>query len=69
MYAGSDLGEVYALDSETGRLLWNHAVETPNELTAPTIASGVFYYGVHGLSPNPPKTALGTALEEAINLG
>ncbi len=59
VYAGSDLGEVYALDSETGRLLWNHAVETPNELTAPTIASGVFYYGVHGLSANDDPGAVG----------
>ena len=59
VYAGSDLGEVYALDSETGRLLWNHAVETPNELTASTIASGVFYYGVHGLSANDDPGAVG----------
>ena len=50
VYASSDLGEVYALDSETGHLLWNHAVETPNELTAPIIAGGVLYYGVGGLN-------------------
>ncbi len=26
LYVGSEVGEIHALDSETGRLLWSHAV-------------------------------------------
>ena len=58
VYAGSERGEIHAPDSETGRLLWNHAVELPNILSAPIIASDVFYYGVGGYNADPGAVGL-----------
>ena len=51
LYVGSEVGEIHALDSETGRLLWSHAVGIRYYVPqAPTIAGGVFYYSVGGLN-------------------
>ncbi len=51
LYVGSEVGEIHALDSETGRLLWSHTVGIRHYIPqAPTIGGGVFYYSVGGLN-------------------
>ena len=51
LYVGSEVGEIHALDSGTGRLLWSHAVGIRYYVPqAPIIAGGVLYYGVGGLN-------------------
>jgi polyvinyl alcohol dehydrogenase (cytochrome) len=44
MYAGSYSGQMYALDTSTGQILWNFA-SGGSVIDGPSIADGVVYWG------------------------
>ena len=44
MYAGSNSGQMYALDATTGNILWNFA-SGGTVIDGPSIADGVLYWG------------------------
>jgi polyvinyl alcohol dehydrogenase (cytochrome) len=44
MYAGSYSGQMYALDTRTGRILWNFA-SGGSVIDGPSIVDGVVYWG------------------------
>ena len=44
MYAGSNSGQMYALDATTGNILWNFA-SGGTVIDGPSIVDGVLYWG------------------------
>jgi polyvinyl alcohol dehydrogenase (cytochrome) len=44
MYAGSNSGQMYALDSTTGNILWNFA-SGGTVIDGPSIVDGTLYWG------------------------
>jgi polyvinyl alcohol dehydrogenase (cytochrome) len=44
MYAGSNSGQMYALDTRTGNILWNFA-SGGSVIDGPSIVDGVLYWG------------------------
>jgi polyvinyl alcohol dehydrogenase (cytochrome) len=44
MYAGSNSGQMYALDATTGNILWNFA-SGGTVLDGPSIVDGALYWG------------------------
>jgi polyvinyl alcohol dehydrogenase (cytochrome) len=44
MYAGSNSGQMYAMDSTTGKILWNFA-SGGSVIDGPSIVDGVLYWG------------------------
>jgi polyvinyl alcohol dehydrogenase (cytochrome) len=52
MYAGSISGQMYALDTTTGKILWNFA-SGGSVIDGPSIVDGVVYWG-SGYQDTPP---------------
>jgi polyvinyl alcohol dehydrogenase (cytochrome) len=44
MYAGSNSGQMYALDTNTGNILWNFA-SGGSVIDGPSIVDGTLYWG------------------------
>jgi outer membrane protein assembly factor BamB len=47
-YFGSNGSGIYALDADTGALLWNHPTPNAAEIAAPAVVNGVLYVGSGG---------------------
>ena len=47
-YMGSQGGNIWALDSTTGRQVWMDSIEDAAFMTTPTVVNGVVYIGING---------------------
>lgn len=54
IYVGADMGNLYALDAETGELQWTFYSPEP-KIETPTIANGRVYVANNGLVPIPTE--------------